>query len=716
MPLVIWAAHDGQRCNTVKIRTSKRRTPGSRRPGYTKAMLPALLAIGGGLAAAPATALELGNIVVHSKVGQPLRASVAYALAPNEMIDTYCISMRHSGIGSDMPGISTPRVRIESGKITITSRKPIVEPMVNATLVVKCPYTPQVVREYVVLLNPEGAVPEVMEAAPTVSSATTVSASTPVTRSRPAPVESAPIAAATQYLVEPGDSLSAIAMRLQGLGADLQTTMNAIFVANPDAFIGGDPNLIQAGSLLDIPSAAGIAEATPAANDFTFSANEPSQETARNSYADDAAASFDSSSVYEGAETLEAGPVEERQPNYEFDYGSNEDLTDFAGDSDTAAVDAVEGSDTPDTYADLLPGDPVLNESIVDTGVTDESVVEESVVEDTVVEDAVEPAVASSAPEPRQIIRSPEPAEASSWNWLIWIAAGGIALFGGALLLGPRLREYFGSKPVGGPDASSSPVSEHAAPSTPTMAAPEPAMAVEEIAPVHADVDFDLSDDSPTQENPTLDADLIAGTGLGDAGDVQVNQDFGFAATTELDLELTEHAAKEEAPETDIIPPPERLPEDLIVEETASADDTEYDMSVIVDATKMPDPSEVTERDLKAIPLDETGQTPIADEYTIDQGVDVDLGALEQDYEDDFAATQALNEEIEQAAAELSAESLDQVIEPSGETSVELQLANLADLDLTATLEAQNDDLDVTAKMEADDETVEMPKKGEGNA
>ena len=246
------------------------------------------------------------------------------------------------------------------------------------------------------------------------------------------------------------------------------------------------------------------------------------------------------------------------------------------------------------------------------------------------------------------------------------------------------------------------------------MAAPEPSMAVEEISPANADVDFDLSDDSPTEENLALDADLIAGTGLADAGDVQVNQDFGFAATADLDLELTEQATREDAPETDIIPPPERSVENLIVEETESADDTEYDMSVIVDATKMPDPSEVTERDLKAVPLDDTGQTAIADDYRIDQGVDVDLGTLEQDYEDDFAATQALGEEIEQAAAELSAERLDEVIEPSGETSVELQLANLADLDLTATLEAQNDDLDVTAKIEAEDETVEMPKKGEG--
>ena len=47
---------------------------------------------------------------------------------------------------------------------------------------------------------------------------------------------------------------------------------------------------------------------------------------------------------------------------------------------------------------------------------------------------------------------------------------------------------------------------------------------------------------------------------------------------------------------------------------------------------------------------------------------------------------------------------------------MEVQLANLSDLDLTANLEAQNDDMDVTAEIEADDETVEMPSKGKGGA
>ena len=237
-------------------------------------------------------------------------------------------------------------------------------------------------------------------------------------------------------------------------------------------------------------------------------------------------------------------------------------------------------------------------------------------------------------------------------------------------------------------------------------------MAVEEIKPAYDDVDFDLSDDSPTEENLALDADLIAGTGLDNGRDVDVNQDFGFAATTDLDLELTEQATREEeSPETDIIPPPERTSQELVIESEVLPDDSQYDMSVLVDATKMPHPDDVTERDLKAVSLDDTGQTPVADAYSIKKEVDFEI--LEKDYEDELSATQALNQEIEDAAAEL-AERMDQEPEPaSDETSVEMQLANLSDMDLTANLEAQDEELgddDITAQLEADDETVEMPK------
>ena len=46
----------------------------------------ALVVVGGTIAAAPASALELGEIRIHSSLGQPLRASISYTLGPNEAL------------------------------------------------------------------------------------------------------------------------------------------------------------------------------------------------------------------------------------------------------------------------------------------------------------------------------------------------------------------------------------------------------------------------------------------------------------------------------------------------------------------------------------------------------------------------------------------------------------------------------------------------------
>jgi hypothetical protein len=61
---------------------------------------------------------------------------------------------------------------------------------------------------------------------------------------------------------------------------------------------------------------------------------------------------------------------------------------------------------------------------------------------------------------------------------------------------------------------------------------------------------------------------------------------------------------------------------------------------------------------------------------------------LEKDYENELTATQALNEEIERAAAEL-ARDLDEV--ESNELTAEISLATVTELDVTAQLPEQED-------------------------
>jgi hypothetical protein len=694
----------------VKTRQLKQNHTIARRSKLTKATLPALLAVGGSLAAAQAGALELGELQVQSKLGQPLRASIAYVLAPNEIIEASCISVRRTGSG--LPAVSAPTISVANGVILLTGRNAIREPMLTANLVVDCPYTPHVSRNLTLFLDPMDTPAYARQAAPVAIPARPVAAAPQTGTGSPArvvPAAKAPIEQAVRYRVVPGDSLSAIAGRLQGREVGLQAAMTAIFEANPDAFLGNDPNILQAGSWLDIPSFAGGVQAPQTSVTVEAPPVESSDiEYSDIEYSDTVATIVDTTpdaTVYEGAAEFAEEPANESAATEPLHVPVPVETVEAVEEPliPPAEAEADAAEEPQSAYADLLPGDVIMDDSLVADGEQDPVVTPETT--------TASPAADSDRRvRGTQIIGTPTPAE-SSWNWLIWLAAGGISLFAGYLAIGPRLRERFASKPVGG-TASTRPQSAQGTPRVAPIVVPESEMSVEEIKPAYDDVDFDLSDDSPTEENLALDADLVAGTGLEQSTDVDVNQDFGFAVTTELDMELPELAGREnQSPETDIIPPPERTQQEVVVDSEVLPDDSQYEMSVLMDVTKMPDPDDVTERDLKAVAVEDNGQTLISDAYSINQ--DVDLEVLEKDYEDEYTATLALSEEIEKAAAELAG-NMDPVVGPNDDTSIEMQLTDIADLDVTSALEAQNDEIgddDITSRIEADDKTVEMPAK-----
>ena len=129
----------------------------------------------------------------------------------------------------------------------------------------------------------------------------------------------------------------------------------------------------------------------------------------------------------------------------------------------------------------------------------------------------------------------------------------------------------------------------------------------------------------------------------------------------------------------------------------------------------MPQPGDVTKRDLKAVEVATDDASMIAQNYTINK--EVDYQVLEQDYEDEMTATQALNLEIARAAADLTARMDDEADDSVGDETTALPLAAVTELDNTAQMPAQNDeisDLDdtgvnETVTVKTDDETVEMP-------
>ena len=132
----------------------------------------------------------------------------------------------------------------------------------------------------------------------------------------------------------------------------------------------------------------------------------------------------------------------------------------------------------------MRPGDIVLNDSAF-----------------------VEPASPSGS-EVNAGIQPETTATSSSWSsWIVWLVGGSVAFVLALLMFGKRLRELFGSTPVG-----------------PVLARPErrktdnatsDTSEIEVTIIESADDDgFDQLADMPTSENLILDADLIDGTGL----------------------------------------------------------------------------------------------------------------------------------------------------------------------------------------------------------
>jgi hypothetical protein len=621
----------------------------SRMPGGKgmKQILPSLAAVGGAcsIVAGPAFALELGELTVESKLGQPLRASIAYALQPHEQLHDYCIALKSGPTVNGLPGLSRAAISVKDNAIRLTGSIPILEPMLGLQLLVNCPYTPKLQREYAMFFDrgaPAQQLPAEDESASRKPAPATkaseskppVSASKPRTATAAVNTAGKPIVAASRYLVQPGDSLSAIVARISDRPAGLWPAVQVVFEANPQAFINGDVDLIRAGSWLTIPDlyqALGQ-NAAPVVTEESAPAISPVADAAE-SYAGPAsrplpAASNSNSAFVERSQTG-ADVIAERQTP------SNESAA-------TAAPASVEREGSELRPGDILLGDdnpfvsPIQRDSS-DTAASAPTVI----IPDT--------SIPNSAVPVRSLNPQLESQDASgttsrSWSWLGWLGGAGVAVFLGLLLFGRRIREKFGSAPIGDIPASI-PQRRHD----------------ERERRVAAPVDVDFAFDGGISDVPlmSLDADLGLGTGLRRSSDIDVAQDFGFSTrhdfAREIDLELPAVAVDEPEQQTTDIIPPHRIAEPSILDSEIppSEEDDEYDLSMIVDATRQPIvDTHLTAKDLKAVPVGMADDDEDASEYTLSREIDYKI--LEQDYQEEFTTTQALNEEMAKAALELA--------------------------------------------------------------
>lgn len=650
--------------------------------GGTRRLLPALLALGGtcGLAAAPASALELGPINVQSTLGTPLRASISYALNPQEAIHDYCIYLRPGRTASGLPSIDRASVALSNGTILLTGREALSEPLLSLQLAVDCPGAAQLTREYAIFLSPwmpsaqvepTAAVPATsVQTAPVTSTrnvpATTVATTTSVavapTASSTAPatlpsriadarpaadtssIEAAPLARSTTYRVQQGDTLSGIAQRIADRSVSIWQAVDVIFATNPGAFIDNDRDFLQAGALLRIPAslkAASNDQSDPAPTGARTPSVAPALEQYSSGNADSSGDAADSTRATDvsaearvsSAETPVAADATERNSGEAEVSLSNAALPVRTADS---ALESASPFVAPATSADVS-----------ETGASSfEPAVE------VIPETAIElPATAQST----TIDRNDSAAnDSGSWSWLIWLGGSGVALLLALLLFGRTLRSRFG----GNADL----IADEPAPNRRKSDA---GRNDEEAVNAAADpvVDFGFGEAAPENRALPLDGDLEAGFGFLDNGEIDVAQDFGFSATDDLrlglDLEFSEESAvRLQDDETAMLVTGQPPEEPVIVNEIPPEDEAPgvNDLSLVLDSMRHPvgDSNETT-KDLQALELDadDVGQAD-DDAYTLNEEVDYKI--LEQDYEDELTATQALSAELAEAARGLRAD------------------------------------------------------------
>lgn len=639
--------------------------------------------------ASPVSALQLGELNVESALGQPLRASIAYALRPNEQLFDYCIFVRPAAGTAGLPGISQARISVANGRIAIRGTVPVNEPIVSLGVAVDCPYTANLTRAYTLMLDPltiSEARSETRYAdAPAMTPAEPVAArpapeTRTVTRARNA-AASAPIGPSTTYRVQVGDSLSEIAQRIENRPVGLWSAVEQLFASNPDAFIDGDMNRLKAGSTLTIPSFDGRSAPSVAAAEV------------------EAPPATASTVAYEEPATNTASSVAMTSGAYAGTDASGTPVEDTA----TAAVDLT---------ADLRPGDVAIDSS----GGFVEPIVTPSVADTTAGNDVTRSEGGAEAPlETASETAATANAEASttrvdsSGGLLYWLGGAGVLLGGALFLFGRRFRR--GTLPPQPVDTAADIADDEPTATNRTLPA----------------VDFDVSDPDRRRATSLLDADLSAGTGLSASEDVELNQDFAFSTSrdlgADLDMEFPADTGRsaEEEDSTDVIPA-RRAEEHTILEreilpsDDDDDDDDAYDVSMIIDATKnrFAD-NDVTTKDLEAIAVDDDAVSDADDEEEYTLSNEMDYQILEQDYEEELTATQAINAEVLKAAEALKADlkAVDGAEEDTALTAEQTSiLAAAADLEDTGVNEA----LALDDAEDADDRTTALPRRAVAEA
>lgn len=226
-------------------------------------------------------AVGLGELNVQSSIGQPLNAVVPITLAAGESLPKNCVAPTrgNSGIGTPATLRVTTPAATQPGtyNLRVTTTNALHEPMYEVSLLIDCPGTPLLLRQYMLMLDLPGIDVSPVSTQVATRGDTLAVSPTPTQNVATAPQRSASpatnqpvsrslqrsgasIPAGQSYRVREGDTLSTIATRVEGRVPDtIWSTANLIFASNPQAFIRNNPNLIKLGSKIDIPGVTALA-------------------------------------------------------------------------------------------------------------------------------------------------------------------------------------------------------------------------------------------------------------------------------------------------------------------------------------------------------------------------------------------------------------------------------------------------------------------------
>ncbi|CAN5322596.1 motility hub landmark protein FimV [soil metagenome] len=279
--------------------------------------LASAIALLGSLASLEAHAVALGRITVQSALGESLRAEIDISDLSAEETSSLRIGIAGAEVFKSagleytaaVAGLDVKLQRRADGRsyLRLSSNRAVTEPFVDLVLEAKWA-SGRVTRDYTMLFDPPSLRPNsaaVAASTPVLPRALVVSPdrplreAAPVPSARPAPrpvaVVKAPamrlppaekIAGVRQVTVRPGDNASKIALQNKPASVSLDQMLVALLRGNPEAFVGGNINVIKSGAVVDIPDEQAASALTPREAQQTLIAQSKDFNTFRRKLAD----------------------------------------------------------------------------------------------------------------------------------------------------------------------------------------------------------------------------------------------------------------------------------------------------------------------------------------------------------------------------------------------------------------------------------------------